>query len=72
MRGHGETALQPAILLGHGPFMPGVHRATVEIIGYNRLNSVKTGSPWPGHFVSPCPAPNTKAPQLPRRHLARH
>ena len=72
MSGHGETALQPAILLGHGPFMPGVHRATVEIIGYNRLNSVKTGSPWPGHLVSLYPAPNAKAHQLPRRRWAHH
>ena len=32
MIGHGETALQPEILLGHGPYIPGVHRATVQII----------------------------------------
>ena len=32
MSGHGETALQPEILLGHGPYIPGVHRATVQII----------------------------------------
>ena len=32
MSGHGETALQPAILLGHGPYIPGVRRAPVQII----------------------------------------
>jgi hypothetical protein len=32
MIGHGETALHPEILLGHGPYIPGVHRATEHTI----------------------------------------
>jgi hypothetical protein len=38
-----------------------------KLSSFYHFQLVKTGSPWPGHFVSLCPAPITEAPQLPRR-----
>ena len=76
MIGHGETALHPEILLGHGPYIPGVHRATVQFgspayiaplstpLTFFHFQLVVSRPPRVGLSVCLCPAPLILLPLL--------
>ena len=76
MIGHGETALHPEILFGHGTYVPGVHRATVQIgspayvaplstpLTFFHFQLVVSRSPRVGLFVCLCPTPLILLPLL--------